>query len=131
VFMEKETVLRLLTVLNRPEKVAEVFSALSSELRVRTFDLLYQGWSPQEIADEVDRTRSALQPYLNDFKETGMVDMEGKTYVFTEKGEQVHRILENMDSMHKDLSKLEQFLIENPSVVPEEVLDELEERRST
>jgi len=129
--MEKERLLRLLTVLNSPEKVAEVFSALSSEKRVRTFDLLYQGWAPKEIAEELELTRSALQPYLNDFKESGMLDMEGKKYVFTEKGEQVHKVMESMDSMDKDLSKLEQFLIENPRVVPEEVLEELEEGGST
>ena len=129
--MKRKTVLELIHVLDYPEKVAQISSAFSSEKRVRCFDLLYDGVAPPSIAEELGISRSALQPYLNDFKEAELVDVEGKKYVFTEKGESVYRILSSMDVLHRDLSMLEEYLREHPDVIPEDVKEEIRRERST
>ncbi|WP_197427765.1 winged helix-turn-helix domain-containing protein [Halogeometricum sp. CBA1124] len=116
--------------IEHPDEVAKIMSALDSETRVRTFHLLHQGMSPKDIAEqELDYTRSGIQPYLNSFKEAGLVEVEGKKYRFTEKGEKVHELLTEFDKLHKDLNELQEFLVENPDVVPDEVLEEIERRR--
>lgn len=127
--MNGEDVLRLLMALENPGFDAEIFSALSTENRLQTFHLLYKGWSPAEITEELGLSRSALQPYMNDFRETGLIKSVGKKYVFTEKGEAVHDVVVQVDQMHNDLSELQQFLIENPEVVPEQVLEEIDRYR--
>jgi DNA-binding transcriptional ArsR family regulator len=128
--MKREVLHQLVMTIEHPEQVAEILSALDTENRVRTYHLLHEGSAPKEIAEQLDITRSALQPYLTDFKEAGLVEIEGKTYRFTEKGETLYELLEQVDKLHKDLSELQEFLVENPEVVPEEVLDEVEKRRS-
>ena len=127
--MHREELCKSLMSIEHPDKVAEILSALDTANRVWTFQLLHQGVAPKEIADELDVTRSALQPYLTDFKDADLVEVEGKQYVFTERGEKIYQLLEEVDKLHQDLSDLQQFLIDNPDVVPEEVLDEIEKRR--
>lgn len=127
--MGVERLLKALMSIEHPDEVAEILSALSSSNRVLTYHWLHEGRSPQEIADELGVTRSAIQPYLTDFKEADLVRVEGKTYRFTEKGEQISELLGQLDRMHKDLSELQEFLIKNPNIVPEEVLDEIRGER--
>lgn len=121
--------MNLLMTVEHPEEVAAVLSALDTPRRVQTYDLLYRGESPKDIAEELEVTRSGIQPYLNDFKDIGLVEIEGKKYRFTEKGEKIHELLNQLDRMHGDLSELQEFLVENPGVIPDEVLDEIERRR--
>jgi len=127
--MNRHSVEQLLTVVEHPEKVAELFSALSTERRIRTFHQLFEDTPPKQIADELGVSRSALQPYLNDFKNADLVTVDGKEYVFTSKGEQVYNLIESVDALHSDLSKLQEFLVENPEIIPEEVLKEIEVRK--
>lgn len=124
-----DRVVELVMTIQHPGEVAKILSALDTENRVRTFHLLYQGVAPKEIADRLEMTRSALQPYFSDFKDADLVNIDGKEYVFTEKGEKVYQILEEIDKLHTDLSELQEFLIENPEVIPEEVLEEIEKRK--
>lgn len=127
--MGLEELAHALMSIEHPEEVAEILSALDTTNRVLTYHLLYEEESPTQIAEELDITRSAIQPYLTDFKDSGLVRVEGKEYVFTEKGEKVYQLLEQVDRMHKDLSELQEFLVKNPDIVPEEVLEEIRERR--
>lgn len=127
--MTPEQFTNLLMAIEHPDDVADILSALDTTRRVQTYDLLYRGESPQDIAEELEVTRSGIQPYLNDFKEVGLVEIQGKQYRFTEKGEKIHELLNQLDRMHGDLSELQEFLVENPGVIPDEVLDEIERRR--
>jgi predicted transcriptional regulator len=111
--------------LENPERVAALLSALGSENRIRTFDSLYQGTEPKRIAEELDVNRSALQPYFNDFKEQGLIRVEGRTYIFTRKGEHIHQVLMQLDNIETDFTALEEFLRENPEVIPRDVIEEI------
>ncbi len=127
--MTPEELTNLLMAIEHPDDVAAILSALDTTRRVQTYDRLYRGESPQDIAEELEVTRSGIQPYLNDFKEVGLVEIRGKKYEFTEKGEKIHELLNQLDRLHGDLSELQEFLVENPGVIPDEVLDEIERRR--
>lgn len=115
--------------IQHPEKNAELFSALSTYNRLQTFTQLRAGNTPKEISDELGVTRAAIQPYINDFKDLGIIQSEGKSYRVTDKGETVYEILDQIDQIHTELSELQEYLIENPEVVPEEVLEEVRQRR--
>ncbi|MFC4359275.1 winged helix-turn-helix domain-containing protein [Halobium salinum] len=127
--MDRETCLKLIMSIEHPEEVAQILSALDTPNRVHTFNKLHSDTAPKDIADELDVTRSAIQPYLTDFKEADLVEVSGKEYQFTEKGEKVYQLLEQLDRMFQDLTELQEFLIENPEIIPQEVLDEIERRR--
>ena len=130
--MDRETVCKLIMGIEHPDAVAAIFSALDTENRVRTFEMLYEGKSPKQITGDggvLPISRSAIQPYLTDFKETGLVEIEGKEYHVTERGETVYELVQQVDTLYNDLTELQEFLIENPEVVPDAVLDEIERRR--
>lgn len=82
-------------------EIAAVLKALNSENRLKTFVSLAEEESPKEIADDLDVTRSALQHYIDDFKELGLVETEGKKYEVTDFGENIlnniKRIQETVD----------------------------------
>lgn len=80
---------------------AAVCNALSSANRIQAFVLLLAGEAPKQIADEVGISRSGLQPYFADFKDVGLITVEGKQYHVTEKGRRVAGILEELDALHE------------------------------
>jgi len=115
--------------IERREKVAALFSAFSTENRLTAFERLHNGDSTKVIADDLGISRSSLQPYINDFKELDLIRVDGKTYVFTEKGESVYDLLLQVDQMYENLSELQEFLVDNPELVPDSVLDEIRRRK--
>ena len=128
--VDLQRVKTLVMSIDHSESVAALFSALSSENRLTTYRRLRDGDSPKQIAEDLRISRSSLQPYVNDFKELGLIRVEGQTYVFTEKGESVYNLILQVDRMFEDLSELQQFLVENPELVPDQVLDEIRRRRA-
>jgi hypothetical protein len=68
-------------------------SANPYENRVETFHGLFLGESAAEIAERLGASRSALQPYVNDFKDADLLVREGHGYRFTEKGRADHDVL--------------------------------------
>lgn len=80
---KKQTIQKKTPVKSENEQLqhtADLFKALSTEKRLQTYLQLCQGKAPQQIAEELDVSRQALQPYINDFKNTGLIKKTGKTY---------------------------------------------------
>lgn len=80
---------------------AQIFKAVNSENRLKTFYGLAQGRELSEILDDLDVTRSAVQYYIDDFKETDLIRSEGKTYTVTEKGEFFQAFIKKLDGYHR------------------------------
>lgn len=70
------------------DTTAEILSTLSSYNRIYTFTHIEEK-EPREIAQELEVTRNALQPYITDWKELDLVQVENGEYYYTERGEAV------------------------------------------
>jgi len=71
-------------------------SVCQTQERLYTFLQLYEGSSPKHIAQDLDITRSALQFYIDDWKEHDLIYVDGKDYIYTEKGE---KLVEELDQI--------------------------------
>lgn len=84
------------------QEVSDIFDAIRSRKRLRVFLHLSEGTPPKQFLDqdqELDITRSTVQSYINDLKDTGLVETEGKEYLLTEKGEEIRQIINSVDSV--------------------------------
>jgi len=73
-----------------------VLKSLSGEKRLTSYYLLAEGVHPKDIADRFDNTRQGVQRYIQSWKENDLIRSEGNDYVFTEKGERVLEIVQQM-----------------------------------
>ena len=67
-----------------------------SQERLYTFIQLQKGKSPKHIAQDLDITRSALQFYIDDWKDQDLIYVDGKDYLYTDKGEELVKELEQI-----------------------------------
>lgn len=82
------------------ETLADVYSALGTEASIEIFDLLNQGHSRQEIAEETGRSYGSLQNYMDKYKELGWIESApGKGTEVTEVGEFFYKKLLQDDSV--------------------------------
>jgi len=86
-------------------EIGQTLDALGGQKRLTAFDLLAEGESAPAVAEEIDISRSGLQPYLDDYRDNDLLEKTDRGFVTTEKGERVHEWLEELDG------RLEQFLI--------------------
>lgn len=75
-------------------------SVCQTQERLYTFLQLYEGKAPKHIAQDLDITRSALQFYIDDWKDQDLIYVDGKDYLYTEKGrglvEELEQIIESL-----------------------------------
>lgn len=71
-------------------------SICQSQERLYTFLQLYKRHSPKQISKDLDLTRSALQFYLDDWKEHDLIYTDGNDYLFTDKGEKTQEYLHGL-----------------------------------
>jgi len=116
-------------MIDRPEEIADALNSLSTQRRLQTFEHLFHGTPPQEIAEELDVARPTIQPYINDFKQRDWIAKTGRSFSVTPKGEAVYQLLEAFDDTEQDYTQLQEFLKENPETIPAEVLEELQDNR--
>ena len=76
------------------EEAAEIFNSVSSYNRLYTY-LNLGSQKPMEICDDLDLTRSAMQYYLDDWKELQLISIEGNEYYYTSKGVEILTQLQN------------------------------------
>lgn len=69
------------------ESLGELLATLGGTKRLQSFILLAGGRSSSEVTEEIDISRSGLQNYINDFKNQGLIEKEGRSLVVTEAGE--------------------------------------------
>ena len=81
------------------EGLAEIFSKLNSGQRIECYVFLCEGWSAKEISEEMSVSRSTLQNYVDDFKESGLISKDGNRYQVTRKGGFVRDILFAFDEV--------------------------------
>jgi|APHM01.1.fsa_nt_gi Predicted transcriptional regulator len=112
-------------MLDDPEHLAQIFSALSTQRRIKTLEGLIAGKTPTEIADDLNVSRPTIQPYLNDFRELNWIEKTGRSFSITAQGNAVYDTISALDQSRTNYEELQQFLKDNPGVVPAEVLDEL------
>ena len=82
---------------NFEPETAKVLNSISSDKRLTTFIGLSHGRTRSEISDEFEMTSAALQPYINDFKDNGLLRVDGKDYVVTELGEKLLQHIDELD----------------------------------
>jgi predicted transcriptional regulator len=116
-------------MLENPEYLAQIFSALSTERRIHTLEGLIAGKTPVEIAESLDVTRPTIQPYLDDFRSLGWIQKTGRSFTVTAQGNAVYDTISALDQSHSDYEELQGFLKDNPGVVPPEVLNELRDKQ--
>lgn len=83
------------------DQVALIMSCFQERKRVQAYMLLYQGYPPKQVAEELQITRPSLQYYIDDFKENGLIRSEGNDYLFTEKGKKIVKVLKTVDGLDK------------------------------
>lgn len=92
--------------IDRPEDLdytADVLKSIGqSQERLYTYLQLHDNQSPKHIAQDLDRTRNALQFYIDDWKEHDLVYTEGNDYLFTDNGELVAEALQDFNSLFED-----------------------------
>lgn len=83
------------------DTAAELLKATASTTnRLYTYLQLYNGEKPKHIAQKLDVTRNALQHYIDDWKELGLLEVEGHRYYYTPKGKV---IVQNLERTAADL----------------------------
>lgn len=80
-------------VIDLSELVSPVFSSAN---RLYTFYSLADGRSAREVAEDLEVTRNAVQHYISDFQEAGLLKSSELGYSLTEKGETVNEWIEQI-----------------------------------
>jgi len=111
----------------KDDQVKDVITSLARD-RLIAFDMLYQGYERKEIADYFDNDPASLQPYVNDWKDYGLVEVNGKSTELTERGEYVHEVLVMLGS-NLPARNIESILegVEPGTEEADEVIDRLQE----
>lgn len=91
------------------------FKSLSSYNRIYTFLELHTGTEPKHIAHELDVTRNALQHYIQDWKNLGLIHSEGNEYLFTDEGQDLIQLIKSETSPQTPLTTIE----EDPEIAAE------------
>lgn len=116
-------------MLEHTEQLSEIFSALSTERRIHTFEALIHSRKPADAARELDVARSTVQPYIDDFKDLEWITKINGSYQPTAKGNAVYKAMQALDDNHGEYTELQEFLRENPGVIPDEVMNEIRDNR--
>jgi predicted transcriptional regulator len=115
--------------LKRRPMLKEVLEAVGSGKRLAALEQITQGTPAKEIHENIDASRSGVQHFVNDFKDTELItDPEDGQYELTAKGELVTDLLTDLDEEFKAFER-ERFrsLASESSMSVEEMKEMLEE----
>jgi predicted transcriptional regulator len=79
------------------EVTYDILEALGSEKRAKTFVGLSEGKPRSTITEGWEISNAALQPYINDFKDLGLIETHGKNYELTRLGESVLEQIQDIE----------------------------------
>jgi DNA-binding transcriptional ArsR family regulator len=85
------------------EQVGATLDALGDEDRVRTYDLLTQGYSATEIAEEIGREPTTVHAYREEFEDQGWLEGPPGSEELTEEGEMVHDVIQELDEAYDEM----------------------------
>ena len=107
----------------------EVLEAIGSGKRLAALEQITQGTPAKEIHENIDASRSGVQHFVNDFKDTELItDPEDGQYELTAKGELVVDLLTELDEEFKEFERQRfQSLASESSMSVEEMKEMLEE----
>lgn len=114
--------------------LAEVLEAIGSRKRLAALEEITQDTPASEIHEQIDASRSGVQHFVNDFKDTGMVTSpEDGQYELTEKGQVVVDLLTELDTKLKEfeVERLRGMAVESSLSADEiqEILDDVKEQK--
>lgn len=84
------------------EETSEVLKSISGRNRFYSYVKLYQGEEPKHIAYDLDITRNAVQHYIDDWKEHGLIEKNDQGYQRTERGS---TLFQSLNVLHNELNK--------------------------
>jgi len=115
--------------LQRRSMLEEVLEAIGSGKRLAALEQITQGTPAKEIHENIDASRSGVQHFVNDFKDTELItDPEDGQYELTAKGELVVDLLTELDEEFKEFERQRfQSLASESSMSVEEMKEMLEE----
>lgn len=88
--------------------IEEVLETIGSGKRLATLEQITQGVPGKDIHKNIDASRSGVQHFINDFKDTGLITAEDGQYALTEKGEVIVEMLADLDTTFEQFER-EQF----------------------
>lgn len=94
--------------LQRRSMIEEVLETIGSGKRLATLEQITQGVPGKDIHKNIDASRSGVQHFINDFKDTGLITAEDGQYALTEKGEVIVEMLADLDTTFEQFER-EQF----------------------
>lgn len=94
--------------LQRRSMIEEVLETIGSGKRLATLEQITQGVPGKDIHNNIDASRSGVQHFINDFKDTGLITAEDGQYALTEKGEVIVEMLADLDTTFEQFER-EQF----------------------
>lgn len=114
--------------LQRRQMLAETLEAIGNHKRLATFEQLSRGVAAKDIHKHIDASRSGVQRFLTDFKESGLATAEEGQYALTGKGQVVAEALADLDDRFEEFER-EQFreLAEQSSLSVDEMEEMLRE----
>ena len=115
--------------LQRRSMLEEVLEAIGSGKRLAALEQITQGTPAKEIHENIDASRSGVQHFVNDFKDTELItDPEDGQYELTAKGELIVDLLTELDEEFKEFERQRfQSLASESSMSVEEMKEMLEE----
>lgn len=82
------------------DELGQMMYALDSEAKIHTYELLGEGWSQSEIAEELGMSNSSIHSYKEMFAEMGWIDEEND---YTKWGEFVFEHLQRLDEEYSSM----------------------------
>jgi len=116
--------------LKRREMLEEVLEVIGSGKRLATLEQVANGTATKDIHKHIDASRSGVQNFVTDFRETGLITADNEHYELTRKGEAVVNALQDLDATFKQFERerLRGFAFQS-SLSAEEIEEILEEVR--
>lgn len=112
--------------LERIAMIEEVLDAIGNRKRLATLEKVTQGVPASDIHEEVDASRSGVNRFISDFKDTDLVQQAQDGLRLTAKGAVVVDLLNELDEVFEEFERERvRDIINQSSLSQEDVLREL------
>lgn len=93
------------TTIKNNEEISQSYDALNKKEKITVFNHLYHTNDISYITDQIEASRSTVHNWIDKMHNAGLLDKQGFSYPFTEKGELVLTHLLTLDDDLTELKK--------------------------